>query len=218
VEPLEFVETGCALRDRRSPLVAEEQNCELRSRLHVELAKVLREVPLERVEGAERLLERRPCGPLQQAETIFLFVGRFTAVKRLPLLLAAYKRAHKRFHSPAPLVLVGGHPGEWEGHHPQALIREVGNDQAFLAGWHDHEQLPFGPCSGAYSTLSDNRLIPAEMDQANGLPRIGSNRHRDRARAASRRPTAHSHALTRSRSVLFGDGTDGLSPTAAMRD
>jgi glycosyltransferase involved in cell wall biosynthesis len=80
--------------------------------------------------------------PFEQAETIFLFVGRFTAVKRLPLLLAAHKQAQQRFRSPAPLVLVGGHPGEWEGHHPQALIREIGNDQAFLAGWHDHEQLP----------------------------------------------------------------------------
>jgi glycosyltransferase involved in cell wall biosynthesis len=80
--------------------------------------------------------------PFEQAETIFLFVGRFTAVKRLPLLLAAHKRAQQRFRSPAPLVLVGGHPGEWEGQHPHALIREIGNDQAFLAGWHDHEQLP----------------------------------------------------------------------------
>ena len=85
---------------------------------------------------------RRELWPLEQAETIFLFVGRFTAVKRLPLLLAAHRRAQQRFRAPAPLVLVGGHPGEWEGKHPRALIRELGNDQAFLAGWHDHEQLP----------------------------------------------------------------------------
>jgi len=80
--------------------------------------------------------------PLEQAEAIFLFVGRYTAVKRIPLLLRAHKRAQERFHAPAPLVLVGGHPGEWEGPHPLAVIREVGNDQAFLAGWYDHDQLP----------------------------------------------------------------------------
>ena len=80
--------------------------------------------------------------PFEQAETIFLFVGRFTAVKRIPLLLTAHKRAQERFRAPAPLVIVGGHPGEWEGQHPLTVIREIGNDQAFLAGWYDHEQLP----------------------------------------------------------------------------
>ena len=80
--------------------------------------------------------------PFEQAETIFLFVGRFTEVKRIPLLLAAHKRAQERFRAPAPLVLVGGHPGEWEGQHPLTVIRKLGNDQAFLAGWYDHQQLP----------------------------------------------------------------------------
>jgi glycosyltransferase involved in cell wall biosynthesis len=57
-------------------------------------------------------------------------------------LLTAHKRAQESFRAPAPLVLVGGHPGEWEGQHPLAVIRELGNDQAFLAGWYDHQQLP----------------------------------------------------------------------------
>jgi glycosyltransferase involved in cell wall biosynthesis len=43
---------------------------------------------------------------------------------------------------PAPLVLVGGHPGEWEGEHPLATARRIGNRQVFLAGWRPHEQLP----------------------------------------------------------------------------
>ena len=80
--------------------------------------------------------------PFERAKTVFLFIGRFTAVKRIPLLLRAHKRAQERFRAPAPLVLVGGHPGEWEGRHPLAVIRELGNDQAFLAGWHDHGRLP----------------------------------------------------------------------------
>ena len=47
-----------------------------------------------------------------------LYVGRFTAVKRLDRLIAAFGRAQDRFVQPAGLVLVGGHPGEWEGEHP----------------------------------------------------------------------------------------------------
>lgn len=80
--------------------------------------------------------------PFEGAETVFLFVGRYTAIKRISLLLRAHKRAQERFRRPAPLVLVGGHPGEWEGEHPLAVIGQLRNDQAFLAGWHDHGQLP----------------------------------------------------------------------------
>jgi glycosyltransferase involved in cell wall biosynthesis len=39
-------------------------------------------------------------------------------------------------------VLVGGHPGEWEGEHPLAAARRIGNRQVFLAGWRPHEELP----------------------------------------------------------------------------
>src|SRR5437588_4952306 len=45
---------------------------------------------------------------------VLLYVGRFTAVKRIGLLISAYARARASFHKPAPLVLVGGFPGEWE--------------------------------------------------------------------------------------------------------
>ena len=45
---------------------------------------------------------------------VLLYVGRFTAVKRLRLLITAYALARKSFNQPAPLVLVGGFPGEWE--------------------------------------------------------------------------------------------------------
>ena len=49
---------------------------------------------------------------------VLMFVGRFTEVKRVPLLLRAYARARERFTTPAPLVLWGGFTGEWEGEHP----------------------------------------------------------------------------------------------------
>ena len=49
---------------------------------------------------------------------MILYIGRFTEVKRIPLLIEAYERARPGFNRRAPLVLVGGFPGEWEGEHP----------------------------------------------------------------------------------------------------
>jgi glycosyltransferase involved in cell wall biosynthesis len=80
--------------------------------------------------------------PFRASDTVFLYVGRYTAVKRLPLLISAHARTVERLGKPAPLVLVGGHPGEWEGEHPLATARRIGNRQVFLAGWRPHEQLP----------------------------------------------------------------------------
>ena len=75
---------------------------------------------------------------------VLLFVGRFLAVKRLPLLIRAYARARERFEVPAPLVIWGGFPGEWEGEHPYAVAREVGEDGIFFCGWRGHDDLPDG--------------------------------------------------------------------------
>jgi glycosyltransferase involved in cell wall biosynthesis len=80
--------------------------------------------------------------PFAEAETILVYVGRYTAVKRLPLLIGAHARALGRLGRPLPLVLVGGHPGEWEGEHPLAVARALGNEQVFLAGWREHALLP----------------------------------------------------------------------------
>jgi glycosyltransferase involved in cell wall biosynthesis len=74
--------------------------------------------------------------------TVLLSIGRFTAVKRLPLLIEAFARAQQRLAEPAALVLVGGHPGEWEGEHPQEVIERTGARDVFLAGWHGHPELP----------------------------------------------------------------------------
>jgi glycosyltransferase involved in cell wall biosynthesis len=86
--------------------------------------------------GAEEL------DPFRAGSPVFLYVGRYTGVKRLPLLISAHARAVERLGKPAPLVLVGGHPGEWEGEHPLATARRLGNRQVFLAGWRPHEELP----------------------------------------------------------------------------
>jgi glycosyltransferase involved in cell wall biosynthesis len=80
--------------------------------------------------------------PFRAGAPVFIYAGRFTAVKRLPLLISAHARAVEQLKTPAPLVLVGGHPGEWEGEHPLATARRIGNRQVFLAGWRAHEELP----------------------------------------------------------------------------
>jgi glycosyltransferase involved in cell wall biosynthesis len=74
--------------------------------------------------------------------TVLLYVGRFTEVKRLPLLIEAFALARPRFREDAALVLVGGHPGEWEGEHPIETVERLDCPNVFLAGWHSHDHLP----------------------------------------------------------------------------
>ena len=73
---------------------------------------------------------------------VLLAVGRFTEVKRLPLLIEQFAQAQAAFTEPAALVLIGGHPGEWEGEHPYEAIERTGAADVFLAGWHGHGELP----------------------------------------------------------------------------
>jgi glycosyltransferase involved in cell wall biosynthesis len=75
---------------------------------------------------------------------VLLYVGRYTSVKRIPLLIRAHARARERFRRRAPLVLLGGFPGEWEGEHPLQAVRETADPDVFLAGWHGHDDLPAG--------------------------------------------------------------------------
>jgi glycosyltransferase involved in cell wall biosynthesis len=81
------------------------------------------------------VLEHIVAGP------VLVYVGRFTEVKRLPLLLEAFAQARART-GPASLMLVGGHPGEWEGEHPIDTIDRLDLRDVYLAGWHDHRELP----------------------------------------------------------------------------
>jgi glycosyltransferase involved in cell wall biosynthesis len=72
---------------------------------------------------------------------VILYVGRFTAVKRVPLLIEAYAQAQPDFAERAPLVLVGGFPDEIEGEDPVDAIARTGARDVHLAGWHEHEEL-----------------------------------------------------------------------------
>ena len=76
------------------------------------------------------------------AGTVLTYVGRFTEVKRLPLLIEAFAQARPRFDGSAALVILGGHPGEWEGEHPADTVARLGVPGVFLAGWHSHDDLP----------------------------------------------------------------------------
>ena len=95
-------------------------------------------------------------GPLFDG-TVVVYVGRFTAVKRLPLLNEAFATANELTSTPAGLVLIGGHPGEWEGEHPLETIARVEARGVFLAGWHDHTRLAELLCAADVVALASAR-------------------------------------------------------------
>jgi glycosyltransferase involved in cell wall biosynthesis len=110
--------------------------------------------------------------------TVLLYVGRFTEVKRLPFLLEAFAEARGRFERPGALVIVGGHPGEWEGEHPVEAARRLGTDDVFFAGWQRQERLP------VFLNAADAIILPSAREQfgqtlvegmACGLPGIAAN-------------------------------------------
>jgi glycosyltransferase involved in cell wall biosynthesis len=118
--------------------------------------------------------------PFRAGGPVLLYVGRYTEVKRLPLLIRAHAHARERFERPAPLVVLGGFPGEWEGEHPLAVVRETGDPEVFLAGWRGHEDLPQG------LNAADLLVLPSVREQfgaviveamACGLPAVAVDAH-----------------------------------------
>jgi glycosyltransferase involved in cell wall biosynthesis len=116
--------------------------------------------------------------PFAEGGPVMVYVGRFTEVKRVPLLVRAHARA--RLRRRAPLVLLGGFPGEWEGEHPLQAVRETGDPDVFLAGWRGHEDLPDG------LNAADLLVLPSVHEQfgaviveamACGLPPIAVDAH-----------------------------------------
>jgi glycosyltransferase involved in cell wall biosynthesis len=91
--------------------------------------------------------------------TVLIYVGRFTEVKRLDVLIRAFARAQGRLRKPAALVLLGGHPGEWEGEHPLEAIEASGARNVFLAGWHEQDRL------AEFLSASDAIVLPAAREQ-----------------------------------------------------
>jgi glycosyltransferase involved in cell wall biosynthesis len=119
-------------------------------------------------------------GPLVTGPVVTC-VSRFTAVKRLGLLVRAWARAQReeRLPADASLVLLGGYPGEWEGEHPCDAIAASGARNVFMAGWHGHDELP------AFLSASDALVLASVREQfgsvlveamACGLPAIAVDR------------------------------------------
>jgi glycosyltransferase involved in cell wall biosynthesis len=98
-------------------------------------------------------------GDARDETPVLLYVGRFTAVKRIGVLIEAYARARPGFATRAPLVIVGGFPGEWEGEHPLETIRRTRSEDVFLAGWHGHDELP------SFLAASDVVVLPSVREQ-----------------------------------------------------
>jgi glycosyltransferase involved in cell wall biosynthesis len=112
---------------------------------------------------------------------VLICVSRFTAVKRLGLLVRAWAAAQRagRLPDDASLVLLGGYPGEWEGEHPADAIAATGAQNVFLAGWHGHDELP------AFLSASDALVLASVREQfgsvlvegmACGLPPVAVDR------------------------------------------
>jgi glycosyltransferase involved in cell wall biosynthesis len=97
--------------------------------------------------------------PFRAGGPVLLYVGRYTEVKRIPLLVRAHARAREALERPAPLVLLGGFPGEWEGEHPLEVVRETGDPEVFLAGWRGHRDLPAG------LNAADLLVLPSVREQ-----------------------------------------------------
>jgi glycosyltransferase involved in cell wall biosynthesis len=113
---------------------------------------------------------------------VAICVSRFTAVKRLGLLVRAWARAQRtgRLPAGASLVLLGGYPGEWEGEHPADAIAISGARNVFLAGWHGHDALP------GFLSAADVNVLASVREQfgsvlvegmACGLPAVAVNRY-----------------------------------------
>lgn len=114
--------------------------------------------------------------PLDPDAPVLLYVGRFTAVKRIPLLIEAFAQAAPD----AELVLVGGFPGEFEGEHPEAAIRRTGARRVHLAGWHGHDALPrFFAASDAVVLASVREQFGQVLVEgmACGLPAVAVDAH-----------------------------------------
>jgi glycosyltransferase involved in cell wall biosynthesis len=117
-----------------------------------------------------------------RSKPLLMFVGRFLAFKRVPLLLEAAAAVNDMYDRnddwpPYNLLIWGGMPGEWEGEHPYALARRLELSNVFFSGWLPHRILSQG------LNLGDVFVAPSFYEpfgqvfleaMAAGLPVIGT--------------------------------------------
>jgi len=147
---------------------------------HAVWRRVLLEQPRGWAPGGEPGTVRYEDGALGALDRgpVLVYVGRFTEAKRLPLLLECFAAARESLGAPVSLVLVGGHPGEWEGEHPAEAIERLRLRDVMLAGWYEHAELP------QLLAASDVLVLPSVEESfgqvlveamACGLPVIAAN-------------------------------------------
>jgi glycosyltransferase involved in cell wall biosynthesis len=113
------------------------------------------------------------------AGAVLASVSRFTEVKRIALLIAAFGRTRGALGAPASLVIIGGYPGEWEGEHPYETIRATGAPDVYLAGWHEHDVLArFFAASDVVALASVREQFGSALVEgmACGLPAVAVDR------------------------------------------
>jgi glycosyltransferase involved in cell wall biosynthesis len=113
------------------------------------------------------------------AGPVVVSVSRFTEVKRIGVLIAAFARMRQAVGSRASLVIVGGYPDEWEGEHPDATIRATGATDVYLAGWHEHDVLArFFAASDVFALASVREQFGSALVEgmACGLPAVAVDR------------------------------------------
>jgi glycosyltransferase involved in cell wall biosynthesis len=112
-----------------------------------------------------------------QPVPVVVFAGRFTRIKRVPLLIEAYHAMRSSTGCRSVLVIAGGFPGECEGEHPYDTVRRVGAEDVFFVGWRDHDELAeILRCSDVFAALSVDEpfgLVYLEA-MAAGLPPIAT--------------------------------------------
>ncbi|MER6520202.1 glycosyltransferase family 4 protein [Streptomyces sp. NPDC001553] len=117
------------------------------------------------------------CDDQGRRRPLLLWMGRFLAFKHLRLLLEAMAALRDRAQVRPALLILGGHPGEWEGTHPYTLALDLGiTEDVFFAGWRPSDLVDGLRCSDLLTAPSVNEpfgLVYLEA-MASGTPVIAS--------------------------------------------
>ena len=118
--------------------------------------------------------------PFAEGGPVLLYVGRFTEVKRVPLLVRAHARARDASAGGRRSCCWAASRGSGRASTRSQAVRETGDPDVFLAGWRGHEDLPDG------LNAADLLVLPSVHEQfgaviveamACGLPALAVDAH-----------------------------------------